>query len=99
MSYSRYIFPLTMRTRMAELFGDQACVRWWLPDDEGFTDILKSVRVFADERNATAVTAQSENLREIRHIFAKMQLGGPSESPQSDDAAAAARGKEKEHSV
>jgi phosphodiesterase/alkaline phosphatase D-like protein len=87
-----------MRTRMAELFGDQSCVRWWLPNDEGFTEILKNVRIFADERNATAVTAQSENLREIRHIFAKMQLGGLSDSPQSDDALQA-KGKGKEKSA
>jgi phosphodiesterase/alkaline phosphatase D-like protein len=87
-----------MRMRMAELFGDQSCVRWWLADDEGFTNILKSVRIFADERNATAVTAQSENLREIRHIFAKMQLSGLGDSPQSDGAAQA-KGKGKEPSA
>ncbi|OIW32400.1 hypothetical protein CONLIGDRAFT_267885 [Coniochaeta ligniaria NRRL 30616] len=86
-----YIFPLTMRMRMAELFGDQSCVRWWLADDEGFTEILKNVRIFADERNATAVTAQSENLRQIRHIFSRLQLGGLSDSPQSDDAVQAER--------
>lgn len=84
-----------MRTRMAELFRDQSCVHWWLPNDEGYTEILQNVRVFADERNATAVTAQSENLREIRHIFGQMQLGGLSDSPQSDDALQA-RGKGKE---
>ena len=89
-----------MRMRMAELFGDQTCVNWWLPNDEGFTEILKNVRVFADERNAIAVTAQSENLREIRHIFTKMQLGTPSGSPQSDDALQQqGKGKEKEYSA
>jgi hypothetical protein len=72
----RYIFPLTMRMRMAELFGDQTCVRWWLPDDDGFTPVLKSIRTFADERNETAVTAQTENLREMRHGFTKMQIEG-----------------------
>jgi hypothetical protein len=66
---------------MAELFGDQACLRWWLPDDEGFTPILKSLRMFADERNATAVTAQTENLREVGHIFETMRLVGSIDSP------------------
>ena len=64
-----------MRERMAELFHDPSCARWWLPDDEAFSPILKSVRTFADERNATAVTAQSDKLRDARQIFAKMQLG------------------------
>jgi hypothetical protein len=58
---------------MAELFGDPSCVRWWLPDDEGFTPILQSVRVFADERNAPATDAHSENLREIRHLLGAIE--------------------------
>ena len=70
-----YIFPLTMRTRMSELFNDPSCVQWWLPNNEGFSPILQSVRAFADERNVTAVSAQTENLREIRHVFAKLQIG------------------------
>lgn len=60
---------------MAELFNDPSCVQWWLPNNEGFSPILQSVRAFADERNVTAVSAQTENLREVRHIFAKLQIG------------------------
>jgi hypothetical protein len=71
-----YIAPLTIRTRMAELFKDPTCVRWWLPNDEGFTPFLQSIRIFADERNATAASAQSTNLRQIRHVFSRMRLGG-----------------------
>ena len=54
---------------MADLFQDVTCERWWLPNDEGFTPILQSVRDFADERNAVAVTAQQESIREVRQIF------------------------------
>lgn len=52
-------------------------MRWWLPNDEGFTPILKSIRDFADERNAVAVTAQQESVREVRQLydqFGKMEL-------------------------
>ena len=69
---------------MSELFRDPSCVRWWLPNEEGYTPILQSIRTFADERNAVAVSAQVENLREVRHVFAKMQL-----SDDNGDAAAA----------
>jgi hypothetical protein len=62
-----------MRVRMAELFGDPSCVRWWLPNDEGFTPILQSIRAFADERNAPATDAHSENLREIRHLLGAIE--------------------------
>lgn len=60
---------------MGELFREPSCVRWWLPNDEGFTPILQSIRAFADERNAVAVSAQVGNLREVNQVFAKLQLG------------------------
>ncbi|KAA8636639.1 hypothetical protein SMACR_00876 [Sordaria macrospora] len=69
-----YISPRTMRLRMAELFRDGSCLRWWLPNDEGFTPMLQSIRAFADERNATAVSTQSENLRQIRSVFSRMDI-------------------------
>ncbi|KAM5348104.1 hypothetical protein ACJ41O_007928 [Fusarium nematophilum] len=69
-----YIHPITLRTKMSELFREPSCVQWWLPNGEGFSPVLQSIRNFADERNAAAVTAQQENLREVRHIFAKLSL-------------------------
>ena len=59
---------------MAELFEDQTCVRWWLPNDEGFSPLLQNIRAMADERNTMAASTQRENLRQIRHIFSRMQL-------------------------
>ncbi|KAJ0113854.1 hypothetical protein J7T55_010098 [Diaporthe amygdali] len=73
---SGYIFPITVRTRMAELFQDETVVRWWLPDDHGFTPMLQSVRAFADERNAAATSAQSESLQDMKNVFAALHLGG-----------------------
>lgn len=58
---------------MGQLFGDTSCTRWWLPNDEWYTPILERIRAFSDTRNATAMSAQAENLREVRHVFAKMQ--------------------------
>ncbi|GKT48677.1 uncharacterized protein ColSpa_08858 [Colletotrichum spaethianum] len=76
-----YIHPVTLRTKMAEMFHEPSCVRWWLPNDEGYSRILQNVRTFADERNANAVSAQAENLREVRHIFAKMQMAEENVAP------------------
>lgn len=61
---------------MAELFQDETVVRWWLPDDHGFTPMLQSVRAFADERNAAATSAQSESLQDMKNVFAALHLGG-----------------------
>ncbi|KAK4080398.1 hypothetical protein Trihar35433_1503 [Trichoderma harzianum] len=69
-----HINPATRREKMAEIFGDPSCAQWWLPNDEGFTPILKSVRGFADERNARAMNTQQVNLREVKHLFDKLIL-------------------------
>jgi hypothetical protein len=58
---------------MAKLFRDPSCAHWWLPNDEGLTPILQAIRTFADERNTAAVNAQHQNIREVRHLFAKME--------------------------
>lgn len=48
---------------MAHLFEDETAVRWWLPNDIGFSPILQSVRAFADERSCSPASAQ-----EGRHV-------------------------------
>ncbi|KAK4151260.1 hypothetical protein C8A00DRAFT_17308 [Chaetomidium leptoderma] len=70
-----YISPITMRTRMAELFDDESCIRWWLPNDEGFSPLLQNIRAIADERNAMAVSTQRESLQQIGYVFSRMQIG------------------------
>ncbi|KAL2153229.1 hypothetical protein VTH82DRAFT_4384 [Thermothelomyces myriococcoides] len=72
-----YISSITMRRRMAELFNDESCVRWWLPNDEGFTPLLQNIRAIADERNVNvmALATQRENLQQIQQNFSRMQMG------------------------
>ncbi|VBB83871.1 Putative protein of unknown function [Podospora comata] len=69
-----YIFPATMRVRMAELFADDTCTRWWLPNDEGFPPLLQNIRAYADERNAMAATTQRDTVQQIRHVFSRMNI-------------------------
>ncbi|KAI8633347.1 hypothetical protein F5Y19DRAFT_296684 [Xylariaceae sp. FL1651] len=81
-----YIFPYTMRARMAELFRDPSCREWWLPQDEGLFPILRSIRAFADERNGNPVSQQTEAqaLREISAIFSNMRIEKEETSPSSE---------------
>ncbi|KAI1300879.1 hypothetical protein F5Y03DRAFT_220954 [Xylaria venustula] len=81
---SGYIFPLTMRERMAELFRDPSCSQWWLPHDEGLFPILRAIRAFADARNGNPVTQQTEALREISAIFSNMRISDE-DSPRSGE--------------
>ncbi|RYP80966.1 hypothetical protein DL770_006042 [Monosporascus sp. CRB-9-2] len=69
-----YIFPSIVRARMAEMFHDPTCEDWWLPNEEGLTPVLRSIRAFANERNTNPVSEQTENVREISAIFAKMRI-------------------------
>lgn len=68
--------PFSIRTKLAELFQDPSVVRWWLPNDEGFSPIIQSIREFADERNTVALNAQQESVREIRNLFENLNLSG-----------------------
>ncbi|KAK4193712.1 adhesion and hyphal regulator 1 [Podospora australis] len=85
-----YISPANLRARMAELFSDDSCTRWWLPHDEGFTHLLQNIRAFADERNEMAVSTQRDNLQQIRHVLSRMQIGTPGGTSVTGD------GKQKE---
>lgn len=64
------IHPTARRMKMAHVFRDPSCARWWLPDGAGLTPILESIRAFADDRNAAAVNAQQENIREAANLLA-----------------------------
>lgn len=59
---------------MAQVFRDPSCIDWWLPHDEGLTPSLRDVRAFADERNGNPVSRQTEDLREMASVFAKMKV-------------------------
>ncbi|KAL2175678.1 uncharacterized protein P884DRAFT_205552 [Thermothelomyces heterothallicus CBS 202.75] len=88
-----YISPITMRTRMAELFNDESCIRWWLPNDEGFTPLLQNIRAIADERNAMALSTQRESLQQIQQNFARMQVGEEQHTKGDDGAQTSAETK------
>ncbi|KAM0810472.1 hypothetical protein AB5N19_10821 [Seiridium cardinale] len=88
-----YVFPLTMRTRFSQIFQDPSCAHWWLPNEEGLTPILRSIRAFADERNANPVSEQTENLREMSSIFAKMRLDRRDESSSPLESSPPRKGK------
>ncbi|KAI2629451.1 hypothetical protein GGS21DRAFT_540353 [Xylaria nigripes] len=88
-----YIFPPTMRDRMAELFGEPSCRQWWLPNDEGMTPVLRSTRAFVDARNSNPVTQETEAVRDMSAIFSNMRIDDstPSPSPQRTNPFAYAR--------
>lgn len=59
---------------MADLFGDRSCMNWWLPNDERYPPIVRSIRRLIEERTSPANSNQTEDLKNIKAIFANMGL-------------------------
>lgn len=69
-----YIYPHTFRSKMADLFKDRDCMNWWLPNNENYPAIIRSIRKFVEERTAPAKDMSSEDLRDMKAIFSSMKL-------------------------
>jgi len=69
-----YIYPYTYRTKMSDLFRDRTCMHWWLPNDEGYPPIIRSIRKFVEERTSRATDIPGQSLRDMKAVFATMNL-------------------------
>jgi hypothetical protein len=49
-------------------------MHWWLPNDEGYPPIIRSIRKFVEERTAPAKDLPSEDLRDMKAIFSSLNL-------------------------
>ena len=58
-------------------------MHWWLPNDEGYPPIIRSIRKFVEERTAPAKDLPSEDLRDMKAIFSSLKLddGTPAQPP------------------
>jgi hypothetical protein len=59
---------------MADLFRDRSCMHWWLPNDEAYPPIIRSIRKFVEERTSPAKNLPAEDLRDMKAIFASLKL-------------------------
>lgn len=69
---------------MADLFGDRSCMHWWLPNDENYPPIIRSIRKFVEERTSTAKTMPAEDLRDMKAIFATMKINDETSNSARD---------------
>lgn len=59
-------------------------MRWWLPNDEDYPPIIRSIRNFVEERTSKAKNLPAEDLRDMKAIFSSMKLDdGKSSVPPS----------------
>ena len=81
---------------MSALSGEPACMHWWLPNDEGYSPIVRSIRRFVEERTAPARDIPTEDLRDMKAIFANLKLDdGSSTAPSSASVQGSSSGKGK----
>lgn len=71
---------------MSDLFRDRSCMHWWLPNDEAYPPIIRSIRKFVEERTSPATDLIEEDVRDMKQIFAALNLDdGPSSLPSNEE--------------
>ena len=59
---------------MSDLFRDQSCMHWWLPENEGYPSIIRNIRQFVEDRSSAPKDMPTEDLRDMKAIFEKLNL-------------------------
>jgi len=49
-------------------------MQWWLPNNERYPPIIRSIRKFVEERTSPAVDVTTEDLKDMKTIFASCKL-------------------------
>jgi hypothetical protein len=47
---------------------------WWLPDDQGYTDIVREIRELTAERLAQPRDELRENVRDMKTLFGRLNM-------------------------
>lgn len=77
-----YVYPMAFRSKMAEMWREPDVNHWWLPNDEGFSPLLRDIRAFIKER-AEAYEPGDElrdDVRDMKAILSKLNID---DSPKS----------------
>lgn len=56
---------------------------WWLPDDEGYPNIVREIRAMTDERMSKPRDNFREDVRNMKAVFGKLDLDDPGEPSES----------------
>jgi hypothetical protein len=88
-----FVYPATFRSKMAEIWHEPEVNHWWLPNEEGFTPLLRDIRAFIKERAVVYDMSKGDefrdDLRDIKAIFSKLNID---DSPRSSPSEGSASG-------
>ncbi|KAI7458194.1 hypothetical protein KC351_g18273 [Hortaea werneckii] len=68
-----YIYPANLRERMSDLWGEDV-THWWLPNNEGYPDIIRTIRDFIQYRAGEPTDAAGADVRDMSGIFREMNV-------------------------
>ncbi|KAK4909891.1 hypothetical protein LTR49_021376 [Elasticomyces elasticus] len=75
-----YIYPAALRQHMSELWAIDVN-HWWLPNDEGYPRVVRSIRDFVQYRASMPKDAQTSDVRDISNILKALNLSEDSNFP------------------
>ncbi|PQE28986.1 C6 finger domain-containing protein [Rutstroemia sp. NJR-2017a BBW] len=71
--------PRSFRERMAEGLRDNSCMHWWLPNDELFYPLIRSIRNFVDDRTSAPKNVESKDVQDMKIVFSALSLSDESD--------------------
>lgn len=71
----RYTYPPTLREKMAVLWGVPDIRHWWLPNDEGYSPIIRTIRSFTEDRTPQPAGQPTEAVRTMKGLFNNLNFG------------------------
>lgn len=66
--------PTMFRKKMAEMWCLPEINHWWLPNEEGFSPLLREIRAFSEQRTSLQIDQSTEKLRDIRAVFSGLSV-------------------------
>ncbi|KAI3127603.1 transcriptional regulator family: Fungal Specific TF [Penicillium roqueforti] len=69
-----YIIVPSFRAGLAAIWQVPEVNYWWLPNDEGYTSIVREIRSLTDERSTQPRDEKRETVRDMKSLFGKLNL-------------------------
>ncbi|KAJ5666272.1 uncharacterized protein N7477_008720 [Penicillium maclennaniae] len=74
MEQNGYIIAPRFRDALAAIWQLPEVHHWWLPNDEGYTDIIREIRSMSEERMNQPRDKHRENVRDMKGLFGKLSV-------------------------
>ncbi|KAJ5353548.1 hypothetical protein N7541_006112 [Penicillium brevicompactum] len=74
MEQNGYIIPPSFRMALSAIWHAPEVNHWWLPNEEGYTNIVREIRELTAERSAQPRDELRENVRDMKTLFGRLNM-------------------------